>query len=454
MNLANELLKEFSKATVAEEKKKEEYAYGTARIVDGDVFVQLDGSDILTPAQNTMDVKTGDRVSVLIKNHSAMITGNISVPADASKTLAQAAYDSARSAATSANQARESAATALEKAEEAIESAETAQNAADSAVADAGRALTAAQTAETNASNAVASAGRAETAAQTAETNAENAVASAGRAETAAQTADSKAEAATQSANEAKASATIANETANGAVTSLGIVQNVVDALETDMDDMQTHVAMMDAVVDPQTGETIVPAGLHVVPTSSGYFIVISNDGMYVYDPQSVLVATFGENINFNSYRPQRIGGEDAYVEYYDSDNDGQADSLRIVGANITVSGGKDVTQLIDESSRLIYDHDYTYSGTDVSFIAHLYKGIEEVTSNYPPECFTWYLKSESGIEYLNSGYTITLSETLFDYRATVVGRFENEVEYALIDSEDYRILDSNGNQIITHAIY
>lgn len=96
---------------------------------------------------------------------------------------------------------------------------------------------------------------------------------------------------------------------------------------------------MMDAITD-EDDNVLVPSGLHVVSTENGYFIVLSNDGMYIYDPQSVLVATYGESISFNSARPQKVGGQDAYLEYYDSNNDGKADALRIVGNKVDITGG------------------------------------------------------------------------------------------------------------------
>ena len=51
-------------------------------IKNGDrVYVQLDGSDILTPVSTTTDTQPGDRVVALIKNHTATVTGNMTSPA-------------------------------------------------------------------------------------------------------------------------------------------------------------------------------------------------------------------------------------------------------------------------------------------------------------------------------------------------------------------------------------
>lgn len=84
MQLPNSLLREFARVTNDRpEPKKESTLYGTFIEQDGDYYVQLDGSDIYTPVEMAMDAKNGDRVVVMIKNHQAVITGNISNPASA-----------------------------------------------------------------------------------------------------------------------------------------------------------------------------------------------------------------------------------------------------------------------------------------------------------------------------------------------------------------------------------
>lgn len=82
MGLSNDLLSQFAKITNDKTNaKKESTTYGTAKVVGGVTYVQLDGSDLLTPYSSTADVKDGDRVQVTIKNHAVTITGNLSSPA-------------------------------------------------------------------------------------------------------------------------------------------------------------------------------------------------------------------------------------------------------------------------------------------------------------------------------------------------------------------------------------
>ncbi len=81
MALSNELISQFAKiATEKEETKKEEVVYGTTVSYNDTVYVKLDGSDRLTPITSTTVVKPDERVTVMIKDHSAVVTGNISSP--------------------------------------------------------------------------------------------------------------------------------------------------------------------------------------------------------------------------------------------------------------------------------------------------------------------------------------------------------------------------------------
>lgn len=82
MPLSKKLITEFVKATKTSEKtNNESTVYGTVVKDSGLTYVQLDGSSILTPVSTTADTQDGERVTVLIKNHTATVTGNLSSPA-------------------------------------------------------------------------------------------------------------------------------------------------------------------------------------------------------------------------------------------------------------------------------------------------------------------------------------------------------------------------------------
>lgn len=81
MKLSNDLITRFAKVTTNKPVKREQTLYGTVVKQDGKTYVQLDGSDILTPTYTTVNAMNGERVMVMIKNHTAIITGNITSPA-------------------------------------------------------------------------------------------------------------------------------------------------------------------------------------------------------------------------------------------------------------------------------------------------------------------------------------------------------------------------------------
>lgn len=99
MALSSELISQFAKITNNEKDNRitEATLYGVVVECDDLVYVRFDGASELTPVTTVTEkdedgnitnfkygaarVKTGDRVSVSLKNHSATITGNLSDPA-------------------------------------------------------------------------------------------------------------------------------------------------------------------------------------------------------------------------------------------------------------------------------------------------------------------------------------------------------------------------------------
>ena len=98
MALSSELISQFAKITNDEKPKKSEEAtlYGEVVELEEMICVRFDGAEELTPVTTIVEkddtgeivnykygaasVKSGDRVSVSLKNHSATITGNLSDP--------------------------------------------------------------------------------------------------------------------------------------------------------------------------------------------------------------------------------------------------------------------------------------------------------------------------------------------------------------------------------------
>ena len=83
MALSTEIISQFAKVVTPKPQRPESTTVtGTAKLYDGKIYVQIDGSNgQLTPiASSTVGMKDGDRVTVQIKNHSANVTGNATDP--------------------------------------------------------------------------------------------------------------------------------------------------------------------------------------------------------------------------------------------------------------------------------------------------------------------------------------------------------------------------------------
>lgn len=100
MGLEQELISQFAKVINNTKKQNTEtIVYGTVRLDEkGNKYIQLDGSDQLTPLSEnnqpsldstTISANENDRVAVLIKDHNATVIGNTSSPAVNSGDVAQ-----------------------------------------------------------------------------------------------------------------------------------------------------------------------------------------------------------------------------------------------------------------------------------------------------------------------------------------------------------------------------
>lgn len=109
MALPDELIRDFAKtvSSIGKEKPNDDVVlYGTARVSEGGVYVLIDGASEPTPAITTMTVSDGERVTLTIKHHTAMITGNLDSPG-ARKKDSDAAAEKADNAQNTADEALE-----------------------------------------------------------------------------------------------------------------------------------------------------------------------------------------------------------------------------------------------------------------------------------------------------------------------------------------------------------
>lgn len=87
MALSKDVMSQFAKAMVPKQESKEATLNATYKNIDGKEYVQLDGSDILTPVTSSVVAETNDRVKVIIKDHAATVIGNITSPSARNKDL-------------------------------------------------------------------------------------------------------------------------------------------------------------------------------------------------------------------------------------------------------------------------------------------------------------------------------------------------------------------------------
>ena len=81
MGLSSELASQFAKVTNDSSRNTNgTKLYGTITMLGEVPHVKLDGTEELTPISRTVEVAEGDRVEVMIANHSATVTGNLTDP--------------------------------------------------------------------------------------------------------------------------------------------------------------------------------------------------------------------------------------------------------------------------------------------------------------------------------------------------------------------------------------
>ena len=86
MAVPNYLIEKFAKMSKEAKIQRETTVFGTTVEYGGKLYVKMDGSDLLTPVATTSEIAAGERVTVMVKDHTATVTGNISNPSASKKT--------------------------------------------------------------------------------------------------------------------------------------------------------------------------------------------------------------------------------------------------------------------------------------------------------------------------------------------------------------------------------
>ena len=86
MAISNDLIAKFAKMSKESKIQRETTVFGTTVEYGGKLYVKMDGSDLLTPVATTSEIAAGERVTVMVKDHTATVMGNISNPSASKKT--------------------------------------------------------------------------------------------------------------------------------------------------------------------------------------------------------------------------------------------------------------------------------------------------------------------------------------------------------------------------------
>ena len=347
---------------------------------EGVVWVNLYGSDKETPTASTStEVSSGDRVTVNWRNNKLYIGGNYSNPsagmgtvnrvegvATNAQAVAEIAYTAANSAVESAEVAASAAAAAQSSAVEAQASATTANRAANDA-------LTQLSVVEevVDVLNWVSEHGVYQKTNDTTVSSNKLYFTLTGTAVTPTTLADgtklTNLESYYEKVNNVyvKTSDTTYNSSKTYYTVTATLVSNPTGNPKTQG---YYEIASIDEAVQNYISShlALTDSGLWVVKDNNGYKVLLANDGLKVYDNQGHLVSTFGESIVFDSARPQTIGNSSTYIKWYDTNNDGIADSIAIAGSNVNIASSVTIGGMPTKVSDLQNDSNFQ-TDTDVS---------------------------------------------------------------------------------------
>ena len=96
--------------------------------------------------------------------------------------------------------------------------------------------------------------------------------------------------------------------------------------------------------------------------TATGKNVLVDNQAVKIRDGQKDLANYAGTGISFDEGTPFKIGNSYTYIDYIDTDEDEEADTLRIVADSISFRSGADVQ---DELNRLSDNVDSVQAETD-----------------------------------------------------------------------------------------
>ena len=89
----------------------------------------------------------------------------------------------------------------------------------------------------------------------------------------------------------------------------------------------------------------------------------------------------------------------------------------------------------------------YSQDSSTATLTAHVYKGGEDVASQYPDSAFAWYRKSEDGLPMvpLGNGRTITVERSTVGFGAAIRCNFTPPNDSALLTGDDDSLTTQDG---------
>ena len=96
----------------------------------------------------------------------------------------------------------------------------------------------------------------------------------------------------------------------------------------------------------------------------------------------------------------------------------------------------------------LIVNVETTYSDTTRTYTAFVYKGLEDIKSQYPAAFFKWYKETAEGVVFLNTGYSTTIQNSKIDRDGCVRLEFVPMVSCALQTPDGKYVLTPDNKRV------
>lgn len=114
---------------------------------------------------------------------------------------------------------------------------------------------------------------------------------------------------------------------------------------------------------------------------------------------------------------------------------------------HLSSTDAQQIAQYVDAAGYIL-SMPYTISGYDVSFTAQLLSGETDVTHNFDPGCYSWYVRDGNNITYYGTGYSFTFDLEDYEYGGSVILRFQ-ALDMLNAETADGDVLTTAGGDIL-----